>query len=121
MSAEDREAIVEKLARAFGRVEDVTPAESAPLNILFHKLELPDPWRPSSTRALAIFANWPSERPLFFVAEDVAGEGGEPPQSNHTAFYVGESWRGFSFSFTWSGDDPVRAIQLWMSRFLNRS
>jgi hypothetical protein len=116
MEARQREAIVEQLSRAFGDAYDVTPADGQPLYVLFAKLELPEPWRPSPTRALTVWQGWPGERPRFVVDESVVGEGGEPPRSSSLTFLLGESWREFSFSFPWGGDDPVRAVQLWMSR-----
>jgi hypothetical protein len=118
MDASEREDLVAKLDQAFGAAKNVTPSPDHDLHVLFTSLELPDPWGPSPTRALAIFANWPTERPLFFVDETVVGETGQPPQSYHSAYHLDESWRGFSWLFTWRGTDPVRAIQLWMNRFL---
>jgi hypothetical protein len=120
MDVAQRTEIVEQLARAFGGAEDVTPGDGQPLHVLLPNLELPDPWQPSPMRALVVFGSWPGERPLFYVAESVVGETGQPPQSNHSAYLLGESWRDFSFAFPWSGNDPVRAIQLWMNRFLDR-
>jgi hypothetical protein len=113
-----REGLVERLALAFGGAGDVTPADDQPPHILLPKLELPAPWQPSPTRALTIWANWPEQRPQFVIDDAVVGETGEPPRSNHVVYAAGESWRGFSFNFTWSGDDPVRAVQLWMGRFI---
>lgn len=112
-----RETLLERLARAFNGAVDVTPANDQPPHVLLPAVELPEPWTPSPTRALAIWTNWPAERPQFVVDEKVVGEGGEAPRSNHSVFAVGESWRGFSFSFGWSGDDPVRAVQMWLARF----
>jgi hypothetical protein len=117
MDALERESIVEQLSRALGDAHDVTPADGQPLHVLFATLELPEPWRPSPTRALTVWQGWPVERPQFVVDESVVGEGGEPPRSNNLVYLLGESWRQFSFSFPWSRDDPVRAVQLWMSRF----
>jgi hypothetical protein len=117
MDALERESVVEQLSRAFGDARDVTPADSQPLHVLLAKLELPEPWRPSPTRALTVWQGWPGERPVFVVDESVVGEGREPPRSNNLVYLLGESWRQFSFSFASSGDDPVRAVQLWMSRF----
>ena len=121
MDADQRGAIVEQLEHAFGEAEDVTPGDGQPLHALLPALELPDPWQPIPARALVIFADWPKERPQFFVAQNVVGESGQPPQSNQPAYHVGESWHSFSFTFSWSGSDPVRAIQLWMNRFLIRA
>ena len=117
MEQGDRELIVRALAEAFGKAVDVTPGDGAVLHILLPSVELPDPWTPSLTRALTVFEDWPTTRPLFFVDEQVTGEKDEPPRNHHSKYLVGESWRGFSFSFPWTGDDPVRAVQLWLTRF----
>lgn len=118
MEAAERAELVAKLQQAFGGATDATPSPSHDLHVLFTNLELPDPWKPSSTRALAIFGNWPEERPLFYVDEAVVGETGQPPESPHSAYHLDESWRGFSWTFAWKGNDPVRAIQLWINRFV---
>lgn len=118
MDGVEREGLVGKLDQAFGGAVDVTPSPNHDLHVLFTNLELPDPWKPSPTRALAIFANWPTERPLFYVDEAVVGENGQPPDSNHSAYHLDENWRGFSWTFTWKGSDPVGAIQLWLNRFI---
>jgi hypothetical protein len=118
MEAVERARLVEVLGVAFGGAEDLTPAPDQPPHILLPQLELPDPWRPSPTRALTIWAGWPGERPTFLVDEAAVGENGEPPRSHHQTLALGEAWRGFSFAFPWSGDDPVRAVQMWMERFV---
>ncbi len=110
--------IIGKLERAFGAAIDVTPDPGQPLHVLLPEVELPDPWRPSPARALTIWANWPSERPQFMIDERVVGESGEPPRSNSLAYHLGESWRAFSFRYVWSGGDPARAVQLWLTRFV---
>ena len=117
MEADDRAAIVRELADAFGGAIDVTPDGESRLHVLLPAVELPEPWSPTPTRAMTIWENWPEARPLFYVDELVVGENGEPPRSNHAAYILGESWRGFSFNFAWSGDDPVRVVQLWLGRF----
>lgn len=118
MNAEERKAVLAALAEAFGRVVDVTPAEGQPLHALFQELLLPEPWT-SPARALARFTNWPRERPEFFVSLDVVNADGQPPRSNSEQAVLGASWRQFSFGFPWAeeGADPVRAIQLWVTRF----
>jgi hypothetical protein len=118
MDAALREEIVAKLDRAFGGAKDASPTPSLDLHVLFTALELPPPWSPSPTRALAIFTNWPTERPLFVVDLAVVGQNGEPPRSHHEAYYLDEAWRGFSWNSPWEGEDPVRAIQLWINRFI---
>jgi hypothetical protein len=118
MDAGDRKVLVQRLAVAFGKATDATPADGQVPHVLLPAIKLPKPWRPSSTRALTVWENWPGTRPQFVIDESVAGEGGEPPRSNHSVYLLGESWRGFSFNFAWSGDDPVRAVQLWMARFM---
>jgi hypothetical protein len=117
MDSGDRKALVQRLAVAFGEAADVTPADGQPPHILLPSLELPEPWRPTPTRALTVWDRWPESRPQFLIDESVVGETGEPPRSHHSAYLLGVSWRGFSFNFSWSGDDPVRAVQLWMQRF----
>lgn len=118
MNAEDRKAVLAALAEAFGKVVDVTPAEGQPLHVLFEKLLLPAPWT-SPARALARFNNWPRERPEFFVAPDVVNRDDQPPRSSSGQAVLGASWRQFSFGFPWTeeGADPVRAIQMWVTRF----
>jgi hypothetical protein len=32
-------------------------------------------------------------------------------------YLLGEPWRAFSFQFPWSGNDPVLAVQKWLTRF----
>jgi hypothetical protein len=118
MDAGERRDILSRLSAAFGGAQDVTPAEYQPMYVLLPQLELPDPWKPSPTRGLAVWRNWPSERPEFVVDEGVVGENGEPPRSNNSVYLLGEAWRGYSFTFAWRGDDPVRAIQMWMNRFV---
>jgi hypothetical protein len=113
-----RKILVERLAAAFGEAIDVTPAEGQAPQILLPAVELPEPWKPSPTRALTVWEDWPNACPRFVIDERVVGENGEPPRSHHSVYLVGESWRGFSFNFAWSGDDPVRAVQLWMARFV---
>jgi hypothetical protein len=118
MDAALRQEIVAKLDRAFGGAEDVSPSPSHALHVLFSALELPPPWKPSPTRALAIFTNWPNERPVFVIDPKVVGQNGQPPRSHHDAYYLDKTWRGFSWNAPWNGDDPVRAIQLWINRFV---
>jgi hypothetical protein len=117
MQITQRKPLVECLALAFGDARDVTPADGQPAHILLPALHLPAPWTPSLTRALTIWTTWPLERPQFLVDEAVVGESGNPPRSHHEVYAVGETWRGFSFAFPWAGDDPVRAVQMWMERF----
>lgn len=117
MEPGDREDLVDRLAAAFGDAVDLTPADGQAPHVLLPSIELPEPWTPSPTRALTVWENWPASRPQFVIDESVVGEGGEPPRSHHQIYLLGESWRGFSFTFAWSGDDPVRAVQLWLARF----
>jgi hypothetical protein len=112
-----RTDIISRLFTAFGGAKDVTPAQDQPLHVLLPTLELPDPWTPSPTRGLSVWRNWPNERPEFAIDETVTGENNEPPRSNSSAYLLGETWRNYSFSFPWAGDDPVRAIQQWLNRF----
>jgi hypothetical protein len=112
-----REEIVAKLDAAFGGARDVTPGEGQPLHVLLERLELPEPWTPSPTRALTIWGSWPAGRPDFFIDYGVRGADGEPPRSHSDAYHLGESWRAFSFQFPWSGSDPVLAVQRWLTRF----
>jgi hypothetical protein len=118
LNAEERKPIVAALREAFGKVTDVTPDDDQPLHVLFETLTLPKPWT-SPARAVARFTNWPRERPEFFIDTAIVNQAGEPPRSNSTQSVLGASWRQFSFSFAWSEEraDPVRAIQLWITRF----
>jgi len=117
VDAADREVLRQRLTNAFGEAIDVTPEGEQTAHILLPAVQLPDPWTPTPTRALTLWENWPGTRPLFFVDENVVGEGGAPPRSNNTRYLLGETWRGYSFNFNWSGDDPARAVQLWLGRF----
>ncbi len=110
--------IVERLVRAFGAASDVTPAVGQPLHVVMPALALPEPWTPSPARALTIWVGWPGARPKFYIDQQVVGERGEPPRSNSLEYHLGEPWRQFSYSFPWVGDDPVRAVQMWMTRFV---
>lgn len=118
MDATQRETIVAQLATAFGSAQDITPADGQPLHVLLPTLELPAPWAPSTTRALTVWEGWPNERPRFVVDDHVVGNGGEPPRSSEPVYLIGQTWRQFSFSFDWKGDDPVHAIQRWLTRFV---
>jgi hypothetical protein len=109
--------IVAALASAFGGAEDVTPAPGQPLHVLLPRVELPEPWSPSPTRALTVWRNWPAERPEFVIDVAGVGEKGEPPRSNGTSYLLGEAWRNLSYSFEWKGNDPVLTVQLWLTRF----
>jgi hypothetical protein len=118
MDAEARERIVESLRTAFGAAEDVTPRPQQALHVLLPEVQLPAPWTPSPTRALTVWGNWPAERPLFALDPSVRGEAGDPPRSYNDLYLLDTAWRGFSFSFPWNGtDDPVRVVQLWLTRF----
>ena len=117
MDAAARKRIVAQLARAFGAASDVTPAPGQDLHVLLGKVDLPEPWSPSPTRPLTIWRSWPTTRPEFYVPQDVVDGSGSPPRNPSPAYHLGESWNTFSFSFAWAGDDPVRAVQLWLTRF----
>lgn len=117
MSDYDRELLTSRLEVAFGKAVDVTPADGQPAHILLPRIELPKPWTPSPTRALTVWEGWPTSRPQFVIDESVVGETGQPPRSHQAVYLLGQSWRGFSFNFSWSGDDPVRVVQLWLTRF----
>jgi hypothetical protein len=117
MEPGDRKILVRRLAVAFGDATDVTPADDQAPHVLLPSIELPEPWKPSPTRALTVWEGWPGNRPQFVIDLSVVGENGEPPRSHHEVYLLGKSWRGFSFNFAFSGDDPVRAVQLWLTRF----
>jgi len=117
MEAEQRKDIVARLEEAFGAAENVTPADGQVLHVLLPSLLLPEPWTPSQSRALTVWEGWPDGRPRFLIDHDVVGEMKEPPRSSDPVYLIGESWRQFSFTFPWVGEDPVLAIQLWMERF----
>jgi hypothetical protein len=117
VTASEREPLVGALSAAFGDAVDVTPGDGQPAHILLPSLDLPEPWKPSPTRALTVWQDWPSSRPQFVIDLTAVGESGQPPRSHHNVYLLGESWRGFSYNFAWSGSDPVRAVQLWLTRF----
>jgi hypothetical protein len=119
MDPETRKEIIRQLADAFGELTDATP-EGQPLHVVFNELVLPGGWTPSPVRALAIYTGWPEQRPEFYVDLSVVNRQGEPLRSPIDAFKIGEPWRGFSFTFPWPQDPPtaVRAIQLWITRFV---
>jgi hypothetical protein len=112
-----RQEIVTKLGAAFGGACDVTLADNQPPHVLLAALELPSGWTPNPTRALTIWDGWPGARPTFYVEPTIQGPNGRVPQNPSDAFLLGETWRTFSFSFAWNGDDAVRAIQLWLTIF----
>lgn len=109
--------IIEALAAAFGNAVDVTPAAGQPPHILLTELELPEPWTPSPTRGLTVWPGWPESRPEFYIDAAVTGQTGQAPRNPSPTYRLGETWNAFSFSFPWSGDDPVRAVRTWLTRF----
>ena len=117
MSVAAQTSIVDSLAAAFGDARDLTPEGAETPHVLLPALELPEPWTPTPTRALTIWASWPELRPEFVIDLAVVGENGEPPRSSSEVLRLGATWRSFSFSFPWSGEDPVRAVRLWLGRF----
>jgi hypothetical protein len=117
MAATAQDTIVDRLAAAFGGAVDVTPPAEGTPHILLPTLELPDPWTPTPTRALTIWTSWPQVRPEFVIDSAVVGEQGDAPRSSNEVLKLGTNWRTFSFAFEWSGDDPVRAVKLWLGRF----
>jgi hypothetical protein len=125
MDAAARQAIVDELAASFGLAVDKTPADDQPAHILLPELELLPPWKPSPARALLRFgANWPSERPEFFIDLAVTDTTGTPPRNNGGSpsvqvLVLGETWRQFSFSFDWPQNPATatRLVQLWLNRF----
>jgi hypothetical protein len=117
MDESGRSVIVARLADAFGQARDVTPAPGQPLHVVLPEIVLPEPWTPTRTRALTVWAEWPQSRPAFYIDAAVTGETGQPPRNPNGAYLLGETWNGFSFSFAWSGEDPVRAVRIWLTRF----
>src|SRR4051794_17871381 len=101
MAATAQTGIVDRLAAAFGGAVDVAPEGNETPHVLLPALELPEPWTPTPTRALTIWASWPRERPEFLIDLAVAGEHGDPPRSNSEVLRLGTTWRAFSFSFPW--------------------
>lgn len=112
-----RAGIVARLVRAFGAARDVSPTPEQALHVLLPEIVLPDPWTPSPTRALTVWEGWPGSRPVFYIDANVTGETGAPPRNPSPTYVLGETWNAFSFSFPWVGDDPVRAVQTWLTRF----
>jgi hypothetical protein len=121
MDQPERDRVVSELGRAFGAASDVTPAPDQPLHVLLPSLDLPEPWRPSFARALTTWADWPAQRPQFLIDQTVVGESGSRPRSHSLVYQLGEPWTQFSFAFKWTGQDPVRAVQYWMTRFVKES
>jgi hypothetical protein len=117
VDAAQRQEIIDKLGAAFSGAEDVTPADGQPLHVLLTAVELSEPWKPSETRALTIWRNWPSERPEFYIDYAVLDDQEQPPRSSSETYLLGETWRAFSFQFPWNGDDPVLVVQRWLTRF----
>ena len=117
MDAAEREQITAKLGAAFGGARDVTPVETQPLHVLLESLDLPSEWTPNPTRVLTIWDGWPANKPAFYVEPSVSGPNGRVPQNPSDTYLLGETWRTFSFSFPWSGDDPVAAVQRWLTIF----
>jgi hypothetical protein len=112
-----RDVILGRLAAAFGDAQDATPAIGQALHVVLPSLDLPAPWAPSPARALTVWEGWPASRPLFYIDALVVGETGLPPRNPNATFVLGETWNSFSFSFPWGGDDPVRAVRTWLTRF----
>jgi hypothetical protein len=118
MTRTERAAIVAALRRAFGAARDVSLNQEQPLIVLLGRLHLPAPWT-SPGKAMVRYADWPTNRPEFFIDPEVRNEKGEPPRSNNEVALLGRTWRQFSFSFPWDGSepDPVKAVELWLTRF----
>jgi hypothetical protein len=118
MDAAERQAIVDELGAAFGCAEDVSPAPDQDLHVLLPELPVLHPWQPSPTRALLRSTNWPAQRPDFWIDLELVNNEGQPPASNSEVYVLGETWRGFSFQFPWSGQESAtRAVQKWLNRF----
>jgi hypothetical protein len=64
-----------------------------------------------------MWEGWPDNRPAFYIDARVKGSTGQAPRNPSPTYLLGETWNAFSFSFAWRGDDPVRAIQTWLTRF----
>jgi hypothetical protein len=119
MEPEQAEEILLELGGAFGELQDVTPAAGQPLHVLLKEIILPRPWRPSPTRTLVVFTDWPNSRPDFYVDFSVVNASGEAPRSGSEQLILGEAWRQFSFTFEWPQPPPTvaMAIQMWLTRF----
>jgi hypothetical protein len=117
MDAALRAEIVARLDAAFDGARDATPTEGQPLHVLLEQLALPSGWTPNPTRALTVWDGWSGSRPAFYVEPSIAGPNGYMPQNPSDPYVLGEHWRTFSFTFPWNGDDPVRAIQRWLTLF----
>lgn len=118
MDVSARRSIVAELAATVGGARDLSPTPEQPLHVLLPKLALPPPWRPSPAKALLRFASWPATRPEFYIDPEVVNADGVPPYSNFEQLILGETWRGFSFQFPWSGGmSATKAVQLWLGRF----
>jgi hypothetical protein len=120
-----RAALRDELAASFGAAKDVTPAGDQPAHILLPKVELVKGWRPNPARALVRFADgWPEAKPEFFIDRTVVDGSGTPPRNSggnpsSEQLVLGETWRAFSFNFTWpqGSKSATLAVQLWLNRF----
>ncbi len=123
MDAETRKQIVAELAETFGGAKDVTPEDGQPLHVLLPSLGIPSPWKPSPARGIAKFEGWPDQRPLFWIDMSVVNAAGQPPRSNNPQLVLGETWRQFSFNFSWPIDPLTakHALLKWLTRFREAS
>jgi hypothetical protein len=127
MDSSVRTAIVNELEAAFGEAVDKTPAEGQPAHVLLPRLRLLPGWKPNPARAVVRFTpSWPAERPEFFIDLAVTDLAGIPPRNSggnpsQQVLVLGETWRQFSFNFSWPSANefrtPTRAVQLWLTRF----
>jgi hypothetical protein len=119
MTGAEREAIISELTEAFGDATDVTPADGQPLHVLLPSLPVLSPWRPSPTRAVLRFVNWPRTRPEFYVDPELKDANGNPPVNPYDYYVLGRTWRGFSFQFPWPTGDgsATQSVMQWLNRF----
>ncbi len=123
MDADQRKQIVAELAEAFGDAKDVTPEYGQPLHVLLPSLRIPPHWRPSPAKGIAKFEGWPDQRPLFWIEMSVVNRDGQAPRSNNPQLVLGETWRQFSFNFSWPIEPltPKHAVLKWLTRFREAS
>jgi hypothetical protein len=114
-----RASIVAELAASFGEAVDVSPSEDQPLHVLLPKLSVLPPWSPSPTRGLVRFANWPDQKPDFWIDVGLNNAKNEEPRSSSQQLILGSPWRQFSAAVPWPTEPKTatRAVQLWLNRF----
>ena len=119
MERPERERIVEELARAFGAAIDVTPAPGQPLHVVLStrsNSQLRGVPRP--TRALTTWADWPTAKAAVLHRRGRGGRIRHPPPQPQHGLPARRALDSVQLHVPRSGQDPVRAVQYWMTRFV---